>query len=245
VVSIRLNRPEKLNAITRVMLEGIRDAVTDLDQRDDLHAMLITAEGRYFSSGIDIIEFMSTGDTSSSGIRRQGRELRSLCDQIEAVEKPVVLSAQGPCWGAALELSLSCDFRFASEFATFALPEIRLGLVPSAGGTSRLTRLVGTGWAKWLCMGGRIVSATDARMMGLVHEVYPADALEQSVGQVMNELVALPVEAVGLAKIAIGICAELGGDRGRDVERMTTSITSSSEEFRQRVTSFKTKSPEP
>jgi enoyl-CoA hydratase len=244
VITVRLNRPKKLNAITPSMIRELRQAVSDLDARTDLRVMHITAEGRYFSSGIDINEGLPSADddTTSAGIRRRGRELRDLCDHLESVEKPVVLSAQGPCWGAGLELALSCDFRIASEVATFALPEVRLGLVASSGGTSRLTRLVGTGWARWLAITGQSVSAFDARMMGLVHEVHPADQLEQRVATFLTDLVSLPSEAIALAKITIGICADLGADRGRDVERLTSGLTAVSGEYQQRLREFQNRS---
>jgi enoyl-CoA hydratase len=244
VVTVRLNRPTKLNAITPAMIHELSRAASDLDQQGDLRAMHITAEGRYFSAGIDIEEGLPSADAepTSAEVRRSGRELRDLCDQLESVEKPVILSAQGPCLGAGLELALSCDFRFASEVATFALPEVRLGLVASSGGTSRLTRLVGTGWARWLAMTGQPVSAIDARMMGLIHEVHPADQLEGRVTSFLSELVALPSEAVALAKITIGICADLGADRGRDVERLTSSLTAVSGEYQQRLREFQNRS---
>jgi enoyl-CoA hydratase len=237
---LRFNRPRKLNAITLEMIRGLQQAVTDLECRSDLRALVITSFGQYFSSGIDVVEsFPREGDNvTPSEVRRRGKEFRLLCDQLEAVEKPVIVSAQGPCWGAALELALSCDFRFASESATFALPEVKWGLVPSSGGTSRLTRLVGTGWARWLTMAGQTVTAADARLMGLVHEVQPADELAARVSAFVADLSALPSEAVGLAKLTIGICEDLGGDRGRDVERITSSLMTSSSEYLQKLREF-------
>jgi enoyl-CoA hydratase len=244
VITLQLNRPKKLNAITPAMLRDLRAAVTDLDRRTDLRVMHITAQGRYFSAGIDINDGLPSADDESTGgaIRRRGRELRDLCDHLESVEKPVVLSAQGPCLGAGLEIALSCDFRIASEVATFGLPEIRLGLVASSGGTSRLTRLVGTGWARWLAITGKPVSASDARMMGLVHEVYSVDEFEERTASFLEELVSLPAEAVALAKIAIGLCADLGGDRGRDIERLTSSLTAVSGEYQEKLRQFQNRS---
>jgi enoyl-CoA hydratase/carnithine racemase len=137
-----------------------------------------------------------------------------------------------------LELAVSCDFRLAATRSTFALPEIRLGMVPSSGGVSRLTRLVGTGWARWLAMAGRVITADEARAIGLVHDVHPADVFEDCVQAFVDELCALPREAVGLTKIAIGVCAELGPDRGRDVERLTAGIVVSTPEYHERVRAF-------
>jgi enoyl-CoA hydratase len=164
--------------------------------------------------------------------------MHAVFDRIEAVEKPVVLAAQGPCWGAGLELAVSCDFRLAAHHSTFALPEIRLGMVPSSGGVSRLTRLVGTGWSRWLAMAGRVISAEQALSIGLVHDVYPVDEFDSHVQSFVDDLCALPSEALGLAKITIGVCAELGPDRGRDVERLTAGIIVSTADYRERVKAF-------
>jgi enoyl-CoA hydratase/carnithine racemase len=239
VITLCLTRPEKLNAITPAMVEALGDAVDALAARDDLRVLVITGQGRYFTSGVDIGATMPTGtEANAANVRRIGRRLHSVFDKIEAVEKPVVLAAQGPCWGAGLELAVSCDFRVASSNATFALPEIRLGMVPSSGGVSRLTRLVGTGWSRWLAMAGRVISADQALSMGLVHDVHPPHEFDERVQEFVDELCTLPGEAVGLAKIAIGVCAELGPDRGRDVERLTAGIIVSTPEYHDRVKAF-------
>ncbi|MEO5840900.1 MAG: enoyl-CoA hydratase/isomerase family protein [Acidimicrobiales bacterium] len=239
VITLCFTRPEKLNALTPEMVEAIGDAVDALATRDDLRVLVITGQGRYFTSGVDIGASMPMGEeANATNARRNGRRMHTVFDRIEAVEKPVVLAAQGPCWGAGLELAVSCDFRLAAQQSTFALPEIRLGMVPSSGGVSRLTRLVGTGWARWLAMAGRVISAEQALSMGLVHEIYPTDEFDGRVADFVDELCALPSEAVGLAKITIGVCAELGPERGRDVERLTAGIIVSTSDYRDRVKAF-------
>jgi enoyl-CoA hydratase/carnithine racemase len=239
VITLTFTRPEKLNALTPEMIDAIGDAVDALDRRRDLRVLVITGQGRYFTSGVDIGASMPMGeDANATNARRNGRRMHTIFDRIEAVEKPVVLAAQGPCWGAGLELAVSCDFRLAAQQSTFALPEIRLGMVPSSGGVSRLTRLVGTGWARWLAMAGRVVSAEQALSMGLVHDVYPTEEFDTCVANFVDELCALPGEAVGLAKITIDVCAELGPERGRDVERLTAGIIVSTSDYRDRVKAF-------
>jgi enoyl-CoA hydratase/carnithine racemase len=239
VITFCFTRPEKLNAITPAMIEALGDAVDAFAARDDLRVLLITGEGRYFTSGVDIRAAVPQGDeANATNARRIGRRMHAVFDKIEAVEKPVVLAAHGPCWGAGLELAVSCDFRLASTAATFALPEIRLGMVPSSGGVRRLTRLVGSGWSRWLAMAGRVISAERAHAIGLVHDVHAPDVFEAQVQAFVDELCALPGEAVGLAKIAIGVCAELGPARGRDVERLTAGIIVSTPEYHERVRTF-------
>jgi len=239
VITLCFTRPEKLNALTPEMIDALGDAVDALAARDDLRVLVITGQGRYFTSGVDVGASMPMGDeATASKARSNGRRMHSVFDRIEAVEKPVVLAAQGPCWGAGLELAVSCDFRLAAAHSTFALPEIRLGLVPSSGGVSRLTRLVGTGWSRWLAMAGQVISADDARAIGLAHAVYPVDEFDARVQGFVDELCTLPAEALGLTKIAIGVCAELGPERGRDVERLTAGIVVSTREYRERIQSF-------
>jgi enoyl-CoA hydratase len=239
VITLCFTRPEKLNALTREMIVAVDDAVDALATRDDLRVLVITGQGRYFTSGVDVGASMPMGDDANAiNARRTGRRMHEVFDRIEAVEKPVVLAAQGPCWGAGLELALSCDFRLAAHHSTFALPEIRLGMVPSSGGVSRLTRLVGTGWARWLAMAGRVISADQALSIGLAHDVYPADEFDDRVQSFVDELCALPSEAVGLAKITIDVCAELGPERGRDVERLTAGLVVSTSDYRERVKAF-------
>jgi enoyl-CoA hydratase len=239
VITLCFSRPEKLNALTPAMIEALGDAVDALAARDDLRVLVITGHGRYFTSGVDVGAAVPLGDdANAANARRTGRRMHAVFDRIEAVEKPVVLAAQGPCWGAGLELAVSCDFRLAAHHSTFALPEIRLGMVPSSGGVSRLTRLVGTGWSRWLAMAGRVISAEQALSMGLVHEVYPVDEFDSRVQAFVDDLCALPSEALGLAKITIGVCAELGPERGRDVERLTAGIIVSTADYRERVKAF-------
>ena len=172
-------------------------------------------------------------------LRRRYRELHDLFDLFEQVEKPVVVAAHGPCLGGALELALSCDFRLAATDSWFALPEIKLGVLPGSGGTSRLTRTVGPAWARWLVMAGKSVTAPEALQIGLVHAVHPADSFDDEVAAFVARLAELPGEAVGLAKIAIDLAERLDRTSGRDLERITNTMLMSSQEHRDRVADLK------
>src|SRR5438093_7237230 len=183
VVTVTFARDAKMNAVTPEMFEVLADALRDLGDRDDLRVIVIAAEGRYFTSGLDDASLRpnvgegTDGVIRGSNIRRQYRAEahHDLFDQIEEVEKPVVLAAHSHCFGVGIELGVSCDFRLASDAATFMLPEVaNLAVLPGSGGISRLTRLVGPHWARWLAMAGERVDAHQALVMGLVHAVYPA-----------------------------------------------------------------------
>ena len=182
VVTLTLTRDDKMNAMTPAMFEVIESAVRDLGDRDDLRVLVITAEGRFFTAGLDVSSLRldvgtgTDGTVRGSNIRRQYRAEahHDLFDELEQIEKPVVLAAQSHCMGVGVELGSSCDFRLASDAATFGLPEVpNLAVLPGSGGISRLTRLVGPHWAKWMVMGGETISADDARAIGFVHAVYP------------------------------------------------------------------------
>jgi enoyl-CoA hydratase/carnithine racemase len=239
VLILTLNRPEKLNAIDREIEGVIAQAASDLDRDDALRVLLIQARGRFFSGGFDLNGRLSDRhDDGGIATRRWYREIHALFDGFEVAEKLVVAAVHGPCLGGALEMALSCDFRLVSSDAYFQLPEIDLGVLPGSGGVSRLTRLVGPGWARWLVMGERI-DADRAREIGLVHEVYPAGVFSTRVRGFVERLAALPAEAVALGKLAIDACERTDRATGRDIERISNSLLLGSEDYRARVDAAK------
>ncbi len=247
VVTVTFTRDAKLNAVTPEMFEVLSHAVRDLGDRDDLRVLVITAEGRYFTAGLDFASLRpnvgegSDGVIRGSNIRRQYRaEARhDLFDEIEQVEKPVILAAQSHCFGVGIELGVSCDFRFASEVATFSLPEVaNLAVLPGSGGISRLTRLVGPHWARWLAMAGERVGAQHAMAIGLVHAVYGIDEFGDRVQEFARKLAGMPREALGLAKIAIDAAESADRRTAREFDRMAQSLLFTSPDFRERVEAF-------
>lgn len=238
VLTITLRRPDKLNAITPDMRAAIAEAIEAFITADDLRVLVVRAEGRYFSAGMDI-GGMSQQPDSGIALRRDYRRLHDMFDLLERVEKPVVFAIQGPCLGGALEMALSADFRLASSAATFGLPEIRIGVIPGSGGTSRLTRLVGPGWARWLAMAAQTVDARQAREMGLVQAVYDAAEFDAAVDRFVEGLVALPREVLGLSKLAIDLSATLDRQSARDVERIANTMLMKGEEHREAIARFR------
>lgn len=240
LVTVTMRRPQKLNAITRDMRAALAGAVARFRADDGLRVLLFRAEGTYFSSGMDVT---GMGGMREGGIalRNEYRELHDLFDELERIEKPVVLAAQGPCLGGALELALSCDFRLASDRARFGLPEIRLGVLPGSGGTSRLTQLVGRGWARWIVMAGQEVTADRALSMGLIHAVYPHDEFNGAVDAFVRELLTLPREVMGLAKLSIELSSNLDRNAARNVERIANTILINGDEHHDAIARFRTR----
>lgn len=238
VLTLTLRRPAKLNAIDSDMRQVLQQSFETFLSNADLRVLLVRAEGRYFSAGMDISQM---GDRPQSGIelRREYRQLHDMFDLLERVEKPVVFAIQGPCLGGALEMALSADFRVASTDAAFGLPEINLGVIPGSGGTSRLTRMVGPAWARWLVMAGQKVDAAVAREMGLVQAVYPADCFNDEVAKLVSQLAALPREVLGLAKAAIDLSSATDPTAARQVERIANTILMQGDEHRQAVQKFR------
>ncbi|HEY3695821.1 enoyl-CoA hydratase/isomerase family protein [Phenylobacterium sp.] len=237
IIICTLNRPAKLNAINQQMIRGIREAVQTYAQRPDLRVFLLRATGRYFSAGADQLDRSGTGPDpkSTSAIREWYRTemmsgMQPLYDQMEAIEKPFVAAHQATCMGGGLEMSLSCDFRLAAKSASYALPENKLGAIPASGGVSRLTRLVGPHWSKWMIMGGQAVDADLARTIGLAHAVYADDEFEAKVMEFCRHLAVQPVETIGMAKLTINLCADADPGASRMVERLGQSILHIGEE---------------
>jgi len=252
VITVTFTRDGKLNALTPEMFDVLSDAVHDLVHRDEARVLLITAEGRYFTSGLDITSMRADLGTGTDGvvrgsnIRRQYRDEahHDLFDAIEQVEKPVVLAAQAHCMGVGIELGASCDFRLAAHGATFALPEVaNLAVIPGSGGISRLTRLIGPHWTRWLVMAGQTVDARQALAMGLVHAVYPDGELAERARAFARHLAGLPREAVGLAKVAIDVAATVDRHTAREFDRVAQTLLFTSDDFRARVEAFTRRTP--
>lgn len=247
ILEVVLNRPEKYNALNIEMADRLFDASRIFAERRDLRVMLIRANGNYFSAGADLNGGLlpDPQETSPSGFRRSYRtrptSLHPLFDELEAIEKPIVVAHHAPCLGGALEMSLSCDFRLAAQSAHYSLPETSIGALPGSGGTSRLTRLVGPHWARWLIMANLPVDAERALMIGLVHDVYPDDVFEQRTWEFCLHLAKQPTETVAAAKLAIELVADLGRAQGRNVERLAVSSLVMGEEHRSLLAAMRAK----
>jgi enoyl-CoA hydratase len=228
VAIVTFNRPRKLNAINGEMRAAIAEAAADLRDRADLRVLLIRSTGPYFTAGVDI-----TGTTMANPDRNQAKTMveyrrdyrrpHLVLDELEEIEKPVVVAIQGTCLGLGVELSGSADFRLASERARFGLPEIDLGVIAGSGGVSRFTRLCGIGWSKWLNMAGEQIDARTAQIAGFVQAVYPEESFEEEVWAFCQRLQTRPAEVQAAAKLAVELCYDLDRNSGRRIERLVNT----------------------
>jgi enoyl-CoA hydratase/carnithine racemase len=180
-----LNRPDKLNALSGETMALFEAALHRFRDAPELKVMLVRANGRYFSAGADMRSASPRPrPTTASEIRENHRlglhGMHRIYDEMEHVEKPIVCAIHAPCVGGGLELALSCDFRLAAKSASFAFPEGLFGVLPASNGVSRLTRICGPHWARWLILGNQKADADRALIMGLAHDVLPDEGFEEA-----------------------------------------------------------------
>jgi enoyl-CoA hydratase/carnithine racemase len=239
------NRPDKLNAMSFELMRILEEAVERFRDTPELRVMLIKAKGRYFSAGADLKqsgdpeqrEFPTRGSQVREQHRRGANRMRRVWDEMEHIEKPIVVAHHARCVGGSLEMSLSCDFRLASASASYAFPEAKFGVLPATNGVSRLVRVVGPHWARLLIMANMPIDAQEARIAGLVHKVYPDESFESDVMGFCRHVAQQNAEMVGTAKVAIELAADLGVHQAASVERLANSALMLSPEYKDLMTS--------
>lgn len=215
VATIRLDRP-KMNALDTVMQEQIRGAAAEATRRDDVHAVVVYGGDRVFAAGADIVEM---ADMSYTDMADRSTLLQSSLTAVAQIPKPVVAAVTGYALGGGLELALCADVRFGAEDVRLGQPEILLGIIPGAGGTQRLARLVGPSRAKDIIFTGRFVDAAEALRIGLVDRVVPADQVYADAHAWAAGLANGPAYALSAAKVAIDRGLETDLETGLEIER--------------------------
>lgn len=202
VAWIRLNRPDKLNALTTRMAEECLDALDDAGADPDVRCVVVTGEGRGFCAGQDLAEFRSgMKDGAPTDVAEHLRRgYNRLITRVVELHKPVVAGVNGVAAGAGLSLALACDIRIASDQAIFTQAFVKIGLVPDSGGTWLLPRAVGLAKALELSITGQRIDAAEALRIGLVHRVADTSAFEDEVASLASEMAALPTGAIGATK---------------------------------------------
>ena len=204
--TIILNRPEKLNAINPKMREELLDVFDVVDQDNDVRAVVITGAGRAFCAGADIKEsFLPRIKEKKKGVIADvTREFTELgCLALAKVRKPVIASINGPAIGFGCTLTLVCDIRVASEEARFSMAFTRVGVLPEFGSTYFLPRLIGLGKACELFFTAKMIDAKEAKEIGLVNQVVPADELTKTTYEMASNIAKLAPLAIRLAKRAL------------------------------------------
>lgn len=237
VGTIRLNRPEKLNAINFEMLEEMGSLLKEIMLDEEVRVILLTGQGRYFAAGADL-DILSKLEPESFRLNQTRYWNRVFCD-LEDMKKPTIAALNGPAIGGGVELALCCDLRYAVEEATLRLPQIDFGLVPDAGATLRLPLLVGSARAKELVLTGDPVSAQEAVRLGLVNRVFPQEEFVREVGEIAGKMARKPPLALGAGKQLIN-----GGIQKADIKSGLEEVTdaqsflTTTEDYREGVRSF-------
>jgi enoyl-CoA hydratase/carnithine racemase len=234
VAVLRLDRP-KMNAISLQVQADLREAAAELTERDDVRAVVLWGGERVFAAGNDVKEM---ADLSYAEMVKVATSASSATTAVARIPKPVIAAVNGYALGGGCELALSADVRVAAEDAVLGQPEVLLGIIPGAGGTQRLTRLVGPAKAKDLIFTGRFVKADEALRIGLVDRVVPAE-------KVLEEAVAYAAQFSGGAALAIRAakeCIDRGGetdlDTGLEIERQQFAAIFATEDRTRGMTSF-------
>jgi enoyl-CoA hydratase len=208
VAVIKINRPKALNAINADVLRELDEALDKVETDSAVRVLVLTGEGdKAFAAGADIAHMENFSALEG---RRFSEDGQALFFRLERLSIPVIACVNGFALGGGTELAMACDFIYASENAKFGQPEINLGIIPGFGGTQRLSRLVGKAMAKELCMSGVIISAQEAKEIGLVNKVLPAENLWEGTMKTAKVLASKGKVSMRAAKRCI--------DRGFDLD---------------------------
>jgi enoyl-CoA hydratase len=237
VVVVRLNNPP-MNPLSHALLERLRDVARGLGADAAVKAVVVAGGEKAFAAGADISEF-----SGPEAARMISGAFRDAFDAVAAIPRPVIAAIRGYALGGGLELACACDFRVAGETARVGQPEILLGIIPGAGGTQRLTRLVGPARAKEMVWSGRQVRAEEAHAIGLVDRVVTPGEEERAALHWASELAKGAVVAMGLAKRAIDTGLDRSLADGLDAERDAFVEVFGTEDAQTGVQSFLTDGP--
>ena len=231
IATITFNRPEALNALNNQTRLEFRNAMSDIQEDDDIKVVIITGAGRALIAGSDIKELKKTTPLEAHNIIRLG-------ETIENLEKPVIAAVNGFALGGGCEIVMACDIIIASEKAKFGQPEINIGVIPGGGGTQRLQRIVGVHKAKELIFTGDIIDAGEAERIGLVNKVVPLDELETVVKEIAKKIAGKSSAAIKLARAAINGGMRTDLQTGLAYERELYSLSLTTEDKAEGIDAF-------
>ena len=234
VALVTLDQPEALNALSFPLLAQLDDVLAVLDDDHACRAIVITGAGdRAFAAGADIRELAAESPASI----REGDRLAAI-DRVGRLRTPVIAAVRGFCLGGGAELAMACDMLVAGDNAQFGQPEIRIGIIPGAGGTQRLARAIGRARAMELILTGRRISAAEADRLGLVTTVVPAAETVTRALELAGKVASMPRLAVQAAKAAINAAQSLPLDEGLRYERDRFAALFATEDQREGMVAF-------
>ncbi len=238
--TLRLNRPDSLNAFDNELLAALSRAVADAEKDKTVRCVVLTGAGRAFSSGQDlgaVAERYKTKEPIELGSHLRER-YHPLITRLRTMEKPVIASVNGVAAGAGCSLALVCDIRIAAESASFIQAFVNVGLVPDTGSTFMLPRLIGVARAMEMAFTGRKLTASEALQIGLVNQVVPDDQLTAATKKLSDKLAGLPTRAIGLTKRAINASWRADIETQLDYEAMLQTTAGQTHDHREGVTAF-------
>lgn len=238
IAIITLNRPERLNALSPELLSGLADALEELNSEPEIRVCVLTGGVKVFAAGADI-EAMAKG----SPIDIYLRNMRRLWQRIWALDKPLIAAVNGVAFGGGCELAMSCDLIVAGETARFGQPEIKLGIMPGAGGTQRLARAMGPYRAMEMVLTGEPISAREACDAGLVNRVVPDGRVLEEAIKLAQVIAEKPPIAVRLARQAVRFGVERTIAEGLELERRNYRMLYDTADQKEGMAAFLEKRP--
>ncbi|MFB3167563.1 enoyl-CoA hydratase-related protein [Neobacillus sp. 179-C4.2 HS] len=232
---VTINRPELRNALNKETLQELIEALKVIKTDDTVGCVIFTGKGdKSFAAGADISQLRQK--TALDVFKPGG--MQEVYDQIEMFEKPTIAMVNGFALGGGCELALACDIRIAAINAKFGLPELNLSIIPGAGGTQRLARLVGKGKALDMILTGKIIDGEEAYRIGLVSEVVSHDELEAKTEEVAEKILAKGPLAVKLAKLVVQSGFDTDQRTGLLIEKLAQAVLFSTEDKNEGTCAF-------
>jgi enoyl-CoA hydratase len=236
VAVVKINRPDKLNALNAITMNEIKNVFTELNLNENVYVIILTGSGeKAFVAGADISELNKLNMISAKEFSEKGQEIFNL---IENSTKPVIAAVNGFALGGGCEIALACHVRLASDNAKFGQPEVNLGTIPGYGGTQRLTRLINSGIAAEYILTGDMIDANEAYRIGLVNHVYPQKELLDKAFEMAQKIISKGQNAVRAAIKAINIVDEVGGMEGQNFEAGLFAVCCGTEDFKEGTSAF-------
>ena len=236
IVLLTINRPQVMNALNTAVYQELADILMRIDADFSIQVVILTGKGeKAFAAGADIGEMK---DLDAQGGWRFSRLSQRPADLLASMRQVSIAAVNGYALGGGFELTLACDLCIASEHAVFAMPEVGLGIIPSGGGTQRLTHVVGARRAKELIFTGRQIGAREAETLGLVNRVVPARELIQQSLDLGKEITTKSSTAVCLAKRSIEASLDLDLKNGSDQESLRQGLAFAGEDRKERMLTF-------
>lgn len=233
IALVKLNRPKVLNALSTDLMTELVECMLELDKNPEVRAIILTGNERAFAAGADIAQMVT-----ASPIDQINDQRFRTWEMLKLITKPIIAAVNGFALGGGCELAMSCDLIIAGDDAKFSQPEIKIGTIPGAGGTQRLTRAIGKSRAMMMVLTGDMIDANTASEWGLVAKVVPAETLLEETFMLAKTIADRAPVAIRLAKEAVNKSFEMSLKDGMDFERRNFYLTFSSQDQKEGMKAF-------